>query len=300
MDAIRPPLIVHHMAALDDDQSRVPNSLAAVQACLEAGATFIEVDITALADEDYLLVHDPMLSAETDGSGEVGSTRAAAARSLHYKDDETPVALLRDVVRLLLDFGGDARLQLDFKNVIPFADDEPLRRLVSIIEPLGGRVQVSSRADWQLRRLRKLAGWLDLGFDIHLVIDWRPEGTRADERIPPYRKGIYGYWDDHPLAAQRYYSMNEYLLERCEMLVALVPRVSTFYVDHKLLAQSLDDGFNWADALHSFGVRLDAWTMDADNPAAMTNLKPLYAAGVDQFTTNTPRALAARLTEPTL
>ncbi len=44
----RPPLIVHHMAALDDLPAP-QNSLEAIAACLDAGAAVIEVDITALA-----------------------------------------------------------------------------------------------------------------------------------------------------------------------------------------------------------------------------------------------------------
>jgi glycerophosphoryl diester phosphodiesterase len=289
------PIIVHHMAALDGQYP--PNSLDAIRACLEAGAGFIEIDITALADEDYLLVHDPVLESETNGSGEVGKTRAADARQLFCKGTQTPVALLQDVVRLMLDFGGESRLQLDFKNIIPFTDAEPLQRLVDIIQPLGDRALVSSGADWQLRKLRKLAGWLDLGFDVQFAIDWRLEGRPIDPRIPPYYKGAYGYWDDHTLARQRYTSVTEYLADRCEVMTRLVPGLSTFYIDHKLLVQSLDDGFNWADALHSFGIKLDAWTLDVDKPVAVANAQRLYKAGVDQFTTNTPHELPALLTE---
>jgi glycerophosphoryl diester phosphodiesterase len=71
--------------------------------------------------------------------------------------------------------------------------------------------------------------------------------------------------------------------------------VSTFYISHVLLAHSLEDGFNWAEALHQAGIKLDAWTLDADDALAIVNAKRLLAAGVDQFTTNTPRALAALL-----
>jgi glycerophosphoryl diester phosphodiesterase len=81
------------------------------------------------------------------------------------------------------------------------------------------------------------------------------------------------------------------------MFAMLVPRISTFYIDHHLLAQSLDDGFNWAEALHSYGIKLDAWTLDADKPIAAENARRLYNAGVDQFTTNTPAALSTLLNE---
>jgi glycerophosphoryl diester phosphodiesterase len=46
------PTIVHHMAALDN-QAAPQNSLEALRACLDAGAAFIEIDVTALADSDF-------------------------------------------------------------------------------------------------------------------------------------------------------------------------------------------------------------------------------------------------------
>ena len=295
---VRPPVIVHHMAALDGQYP--PNSLESIRVCLEAGAAFIEIDIAALADSDYLLVHDERLESETTGLGPVGQCSLADSGSLFYKNVDGGasayhVPRLGEVVQLLLDYPNGSRLQLDYKNVIPFSEPEPLQRLVRLIEPLGDRVIVSTGADWQLRRLRRLAAWLELGFDIHFYIDWRFPEEPVDPRVPPYRQGAYGYWDDHILSMQRLWTTAEYLAERCEMLTTLVPGVTTFYIDHRLLAQSLDDGFNWADALHKAGIKLDAWTLDADNPTAVANAKRLLAAGVDQFTTNTPGELAAIL-----
>ena len=62
------PILVHHMAALDG-WPHPPNTLEMIEASLNAGAAIIEIDITALADDDYLLVHDPLLERETDGQG---------------------------------------------------------------------------------------------------------------------------------------------------------------------------------------------------------------------------------------
>lgn len=298
MKLLRPPIIVHHMAALDGQYP--PNSLESIRACLEAGAAFIEIDITALADSDYLLVHDETLESETTGAGPVGQCSKAESDRLFFKNGDGsatsyPVPRLGEVVDLLRQHPEGARVQLDFKNVIPFSDPEPLHRLVRLIEPLGDRVMVSTGADWQLRRLRRLAGWLELGFDIHFYMDLRFPEEPVDPRVPPYRQGVYGYWDDHPLALQRFWTTAEYLAERCEMLTTLVPGVTTFYIDHRLLVQSLDDGFNWAEALHDAGIKLDAWTLDTDDSAAVANARRLLAAGVDQFTTNTPAELAAIL-----
>lgn len=283
------------MAALDDCVAP-PNSLEAIQACLDADAAIIEVDITALADGDYLLVHDAELESETSGRGLVGECLLADARRLNIKHrgEVTPyrVPVLSEVVKLFEAQGGNALLQLDFKNVIPLDSDEPLHRLIGLIEPLGARVLVSSGADWQLRKLRRLASWLALGFDIMYYIDWQPAYTRRSPHALPKQLGAYGYYDDHPLASRRVWSAPDYLLDRCESLMGLVPDVNAFYVEHTLLVQSLADDFNWAEPLHQRGIKLDAWTLDVTDPIAVENAKRLHGAGVDMFTTNTPRALA--------
>ncbi len=286
------------MAALDD-QAAPPNSLDAIRSCLDAGAAFIEIDVTALARDDYLLVHDFELESETSGRGMVGDCTPEETMQLYLKRDgrvtSYRVARLSEVVQLFLDHGGASRLQLDFKNVFPLPTDEPLHRLVRLIEPLGERVIVSSGADWQLRKLRRLASWLMLGFDIMYYMDWEPEGKARDPRAIPKNRGAYGYYDDHPLALARLWQTSDYLLDRCESLMGLVPDVSAFYVEHTLLAQSLEDGFNWAEPLHRRSILLDAWTMDVTNPVARANAPRLLAAGVDLFTTNTPRALGELL-----
>jgi glycerophosphoryl diester phosphodiesterase len=290
--------IVHHMAALDG-QPAPPNSLEAVQVSLEAGARFIEVDVTALANTDYLLVHDPELGSETSGQGLVAECSAEQARGLLIKHQGVKTkyhaALLSDVVGLFQQTGSVACLQLDYKNVIPFQEDALYHRLIRLVEPLEGRVIVSSGADWQLRKLRKLAPWLMLGFDIMWYIAWLPAGEQRDPREYPRQLGAYGYYDDHMLASARYLPTAAYLQDRCESLIALAPDVSAFYLEHHLIAQSLQDGFNWADTLHASGIQLDAWTMDITNPAAVRNAPLLLEAGVDLFTTNTPVALAKLL-----
>jgi glycerophosphoryl diester phosphodiesterase len=284
------------MAALDG-QDAPPNSLEAIRACLEAKAAYIEIDVTALADGDYLLVHDPMLESETTGSGEVGNTALVQAQALYFRRDgvvtEYRVPVLSEVVALFQQFDTPTRLQIDFKNMIPLGSDEPLQRLLTIIEPLQKRVIVSTGADWQLRKLRQFAPWLDLGFDIGFYLDFRePSGHPLDF---PHSKGAYGYLDDHPTALMKLWTTADYLADRCGAFVGLVPGVSVFYISYKLLIQSLDDGFNWAEVLHAAGIKLDAWTVDVGNPYAESSLPRLVESGVDFLTTNTPQALAALL-----
>jgi glycerophosphoryl diester phosphodiesterase len=286
------------MAALDGSTAP-PNSLEGVRASLEAGARFIEVDVNALSNRDYLLVHDDLLQSETSGQGLVIECPPEQARTFTIRHQEVitsfPVALLSDVVTLFLEFGGTTTLQLDYKNVVPLPSDEPLQRLLDLIEPLGSRVIVSSGADWQLRRLRKMAPWLTLGFDVMWYIDWHPAGHTRDPREFPKHIGAYGYYDDTILATEKHWPAAEYLRDRCESLLNLVPDVSVFYMAHGLLAQSLRDGFNWMEVLHEHGIKVDAWTIDVTNPVAVEHAQMLLPAGVDLFTSNTPKALAQLL-----
>src|SRR5947207_15159839 len=143
---LRPPIIVHHMAALDG-QTTPPNSLESIRACLEAQAACIEIDAAALADTDYLLVHDLELDSETTGHCIVEACSPAQARDLFFAGSTCHVPMLGQVVDLFQQFPGQTRLQIDFKNMIPFSSDEPLHRLINLIQPLGKRVIVSTGAD---------------------------------------------------------------------------------------------------------------------------------------------------------
>lgn len=286
------PVIVHHMAALDG-LPYPQNSLEAIRASLEAQAAFIEIDVTPLAADDYLLVHDAVLEHETSGVGAVGTATVAQVRPLQIRTRDgalTPYRppLLSEVVALFLEYPGATRLQIDYKSVYPMADDEPLRRFVRLIEPLGARVLTSTGADWHLRWLHTHAPWLDIGFDIGFYLDYR--ATPGDPRQPPYTLGAYGYYDDHILAKEQRVPSAQYLAERCEILLRGVPEASTWYVDYHLIGRCLDDGFDMAAWLHEHRVRMDAWTLDVGRVPDAELLR-LLGVGVDQFTTNTPQAL---------
>ena len=199
------------------------------------------------------------------------------------------------MVAAFLAGSGLSKLQIDYKDVYPATSDEPLRRLAHLIEPLGKQVIVSTGADWHLRKLQRLASWLDIGFDIGFYLDWRDPSWKEEPENPPYQRGAYGYHDDHILARAKILPAADYLAERCEELLCIVPTARIWYVSHHLLARCLDDGFNMAQWLHERQVKLDAWTLDVDKPVALANATRLRDAGVDLFTTNTPRDMASHL-----
>lgn len=294
-----PFLIAHHMGALDG-WPHPANTLEAIEASLRDGADIIEIDATALADHDYLLVHDPVLESETTGTGEVGALSSAAARTLRVKwrgaATDHAVPQLRDVVALFLRHPGHTQLQIDFKNAVPFASDEPLQRLADIVAPLGERVIVSSGADWQMRRLRRFAPRLRLGYDIMWAIDWSAQPETRDPRELPKTVGAYGYLDDHPIAARRIWSTAVYLENRIEALLGLVPDVKVFYVRWSFILRCHADGFDLPAFLHARGIAIDAWTLDVGRPGHAEACLALRALGVDFYKTNTPHAVRDLLT----
>lgn len=282
--------LIHHKAALDG--TFPPNSLDAIRACLEADAYCIEIDIAALADGDFLVVHDLDLASETTGRGKARDYTAVEARELFIRAPEGAasthrVPQLGDVVQLFRDAGGETLLQLDFKDERPYPSDEPLERLLGIIEPVSERVMVSSVADWQLNRLRTMAPSLRLAFDPMFYLAWWPP-ENVDPALPPRRMGAYGYLDDHPLADVRDMAPAAYLAERCRALLALVPGIHTLFVYHGVLTRALEDGFNCAEACRAAGVDLAAWTLDVRRPGHREVAERLAAAGVEVFTTDTP------------
>jgi glycerophosphoryl diester phosphodiesterase len=172
--------------------------------------------------------------------------------------------------------------------------------LVTALQPVKDRVRVTSGADWALRRLRDLDADLALGFDPLLYLEWKPpaESARHGERQrtrPPFRLGVYGYRDDHPLASRRWGETADYLAARAEALWVQAPTGAIWYIHAGLLACALDDGFDWIADLHARGTEVDAWTLDPDRPEHVALARRLMAAGIDRITTNNAPALARAL-----
>ncbi len=291
-----PPLLVHHAARRG--HGCPPNSPAAVRACLEAAARAIEIDISPLADGRFALLHGPLLDAETTGRGPVSGRTAAQVRALHYTASDAPVGLLAEALDLLAAHPHPVELQLDLKPNI-FLSDAVLTRLAADLRPFRGRVRVTSPADWALRRLRAIAPELALGFDPLLYLELDEERSR-DPRLPPFRRGAYGYRDDHPLAGRRWGTAADYWAARAEVLWAQAPWEGVWYVRARLLARALDDGFDWIADLHRRGAAVDAWTLDADRPEDVALARRLLTHGLDRITTNDAPALASALEETVL
>lgn len=290
-----PLTITHHKGNLDDCEYP-PNSLETIQASLDAGADCIEIDIMALANDDYLLVHDAELQVETTGKGGVGDCTLEQAQSLYFKKSYNKqkyrVPLLSQVIALFKNADSPTRLQIDFKNFFPLLSDEPLERLLRLIDPIRERVLIGSPADWQLRKLQRIAGnSLNIGFDIQFHLDYRSFMKKINPQQPPYREGAYGYHDDHLLSLGMIWSTADYLRDRAETLIGHVNGISTLFINHRTLIQCLEDGFDWLDFAESVGLTVKVWTINANDKLAIKNARRLVEHGARHFISDTPIAL---------
>ena len=290
----RSVLFIHHAARCC---SYPPNSIAGLQACLRANARAVEIDISPLADGEFIVSHARYLEESTTGSGLVASHTTGQIRDLKIVWDgsvtDQPVGFLSQAIAAVKHHPRPVELQLDLKPYAPLTDSV-LRRLVESLRCVRDRVRVTSPADWALRRLHAIDPDLPLGFDPLLYLDVdSDEGNTPD--VPPFRMGAYGYWDDHPLSTQRWGGSADYLAARSEALWVQSPPGAVWYIAACLLARSLDDGFDWITYLHDRGAEVTAWTLDADRSEQLALARRLVEAGVDRITTNDASTLAQAL-----
>jgi glycerophosphoryl diester phosphodiesterase len=294
-----PVLLIHHAA--NRGYVYPPNSIRGLKACLDAAARAVEMDISPLSGGDFLLLHDRLLERGTTGSGpthaHTGEQTSGLFLTWRGAVTDEPVGLLSQALDLVSRHPYSVELQLDLKAHTPL-DDSELSRLVAALQPAKDRVRVTSGADWALRRLRALDPDLPLGFDPMLYLDLSPhQGEENGLPTPPFRHGAYGYWDDHPLAIQRWGEAADYLAARAEALWAQAPSGAIWYIRAKLLARALAEGFDWIADLHRRGTQVDAWTLNPDRPADVELARQLVTAGVDRITTDDAPALARTLAE---
>src|SRR5919106_1634441 len=187
-ELIREPsdlLLIHHMA--NRDHEHPPGTLPALRACFEAGARVIEIDISLLADNQFALLHGPLLEHETTGSGPIRDHTTEQVRELRHlhqgKVTGVAISFLSEAIELLRQYPGSVELQLDLgKNrepgIPPFRqgaygywDDHPLasRRWGSAADYLAARAealcaQVPTGMIWYIHAWL-LGKGLDDGFD---------------------------------------------------------------------------------------------------------------------------------------
>lgn len=159
------PLVIAHRGARDVAPE---NTLAAFRAALEAGADGIELDVTRCATGEIVVIHDDTVDRTTDGHGRVAEMPFGALRELDagrwfneaFRGERIP--LLEEVLDLV---GGKLRINIEIKGKdwrdtgIEAEIAETIRR-----RGLTSSIIISSFNPWALRRMRRAAADVRLGF----------------------------------------------------------------------------------------------------------------------------------------
>lgn len=269
-----------------------PNSLDAVAACVAAGAPRIEIDIQFLADDRIAVFHDELLDGETEHQGQLAALTARELAAVRLRDGGS-IARLEQVVDAVA--GTGTRLQLDLKTLVPLTAGQRAV-LSSCVRRLGEGVLLGSRAHWTLRAFE--GAGIPLAFDPTLLLShWGAQ--EAPGGVYPARTGIYGFWDDHPLAHIPGVGERAYLEARFEDLVALAPAVEEWMVNVATILAMGRCGYVLGAELAAAGKNLAAWTLE-DAGALQTGalLRELADLGVSTFITDRPLDLAGYLKAP--
>jgi glycerophosphoryl diester phosphodiesterase len=262
------------------------NSPLAIAECAAERVMRTEIDVRALRDGEFVVLHDDRFDRVTDARGFVREATAVEATRPRFEDGSHPLLFSEAIERISAN-EYPRRIELDLKDLAPYTRRQA-EALARAAQPLKERAHFSCPADWNLRRLLVADPELSVSLNPHCYID-----TEFDEdaRLPI---GAYGYRDAHPLARERVSSTAEYLRDRFSGIMRLVPGISEAHVRVEMFERILDDGVaDVAEIFHSLGLKLDVGTLDAETPRWHERLTRIVAAGVDIVTTNTARELAA-------
>ena len=262
------------------------NSPLAIAECATERVLRTEIDVRALRDGEFVVLHDDRFDRVTDARGLVRNATAAEATGARFTDGTHPL-LFSEAILLVAANEYPRRIELDLKDLAPYTPAQA-EALVRAVQPLKGRAHFSCPADWNLRRLLTIDSTVEVSFNPHCYIDTELE---EDVGLPI---GAYGYRDAHPLARARVSTTADYLRDRLGGIMRLVPGISEAHLRVGMFERMLDDGFaDASEMFRSLGMKLDVWTLDADTPQWQQRFTRVVAAGVDIITTNTPHQLAA-------
>ena len=238
---------------------------------LSLGAT-LEVDIRLLSCGRFVCLHNEHLDAETTGTGpvcEIDSARIDRLRMRSPDPDQDPGApmLLDELVACLGTSaypGPSARAQLDLQEPFEAITDDVAMRFAATVQPVA-RHLILSGLDWlAVKRLGGAVPGLELGYD--------------PERLARF-------WD---------FDRRHAVAKFCGAVATVAPEASMIYLNRSTLRAQHARRVDIVGSLQVRNFLVDCWTIDDGAPDALEDLKIAAAAGVDQITTNTPVALAAR------
>jgi glycerophosphoryl diester phosphodiesterase len=261
------------------------NSPLAIAECASERVLRTEIDVRALRDGEFVVLHDERFDRVTDTRGLVREATAVEATRPRFKDGSHPL-LFSEAIELIAAREYPRHVELDLKDLAPYTSAQA-ETLARAVQPAKERTHFSTPADWNLRKLLAVDPTLLVSLNPHCYIDTEIED---EVRLPI---GAYGYRDAHPIAKKRFSTTADYLRDRFGGIMRLVPGISEAHLRVEMFERILDDGVaDVADIFHELGLKLDVWTLDADTPRWRERLARIVVAGVDIITTNTALALA--------
>jgi len=174
------------------------NTLAAFRRAAEMGADGVELDVHLSADGALVVIHDVTVQRTTDGAGQVTDLSLAALKELDAGSWFDPafagerIPTLEEVFETV-----GRRLLVNVELKPPSGEDRGLEAAVTgLVERhgLANRVLISSFDPVVLRRVRRLASHLPLGF----LYSPMPGGWLTRARAWPMRdlrpEAVHPYW----------------------------------------------------------------------------------------------------------
>jgi glycerophosphoryl diester phosphodiesterase len=142
------------------------NTLAAVQAGMESGAQYLEIDIRRSADGAFVVIHDATVDRTTDGTGSVDSLTTSQLRALDAGSWFGPafagqrIPLLDEVLSAVV--GWEGGLAVEVKD--PEMDAEIAEKLAEALQdaPFQRILLVSFDHEW-LKRFRRVMPAIPIG-----------------------------------------------------------------------------------------------------------------------------------------
>lgn len=216
----------------------------------------LEIDLRQLACGNFVCLHYPLLENETTGIGLVKSAKSEDIIQLRMLETPNQAPLLLDqIVEILKSVSLHPKflLQLDIKGSIT---EDGINLLAATISPIANHI-VAGGKDWSsIVKLANIIPNIKFGYN-----------------LPDYFRGDQNAWDNFIE-----YNMNEASLAQ------------TLYISWRLFTDSIADGINLVENLKAQNFIVDCWTIDPEYHS-YKDLQIILDLGVDQVTTNRPRAL---------
>lgn len=240
---------------------------ARIVEAMQIGAS-VEVDLNAHAGRGFAVLHDTTLDRETTGHGPVAEAQPESLRGLRLRcndgaSTDEPLMDLADLTALLASqpLHPQALLQLDLKTPNAGLTSAHVAGFARAAGPLAGQMILSSDDAAAVARLAAATPGLHTGHDpCH---DARLSGLRTRTDFTAFAAAA----------------------------LATAPGAVMIYLAIPLILTAEEAGVDLIAACHASGQRVDAYTVQRAEAAALPVLRRLLALGVDQITTDDPVGL---------